>query len=44
MVYFLATSGKLRKVKINSALRFRRQDLEDFISRCTQEERDLVKA
>jgi len=44
MIYLLATSGRLRKVKIGAALRFRRGDLEDFVNRCTQNEREPITA
>lgn len=44
MVYWLATSGALKKVKINSCLRFRREHLEEYIERCTQEAREQITA
>lgn len=44
MIYWLATSGALKKVKINTCLRFKREHLEEYIERRTQDERDLVEA
>ncbi|GEM_PF-3177459 len=44
MVYWLATTGALKKVKINTCLRFRREHLEEYIERCTQEERETIPA
>ena len=44
MVYLLATSGRLKKVKIGACLRFKREHLEQYIERCTEEEREPVTA
>lgn len=44
MVYLLSSTGRLRRVKIGNALRFRREDLVSFVERHTEEEREPVTA
>lgn len=43
MVYLLSSQGRIRKVKIGGALRFRLEDLEDFINANTIEPRKPMK-
>ena len=39
-VYAMSSQGVIKKVKIGSLLRFRRQDVEDYVRLCTVDARE----